>query len=192
MTDETTSVSQDNTVDTDSSTVDTTVGTTSEVDTATVENQANEPVVEQSQGAPEQYTDFTVPENFSAPIDDFKTWAKENNMTQEVAQSAVDFYVTKVAPIQQAQHEAQVETWATESTTKYGKEGIESANKALGRFSTPEFTEFLQQTGLGNHPEMIGIFKEINSKISESSFVDSKTTPNATSRLYANSPELYK
>jgi hypothetical protein len=138
---------------------------------------ATDPVVDPIvTGAPEQYADFTVPENFSAPIDDFKTWAKENNMTQEAAQSVVDFYTNKVAPQMQAQHEAQVSAWTKESTEKFGKEGIESANNALSRFSTPEFKTFLQETGLGNHPEMIAIFKEISSKISESSFIDSKTT----------------
>ena len=142
-------------------------------------------------GAPEQYADFTVPENFSAPIDDFKTWAKENNMTQESAQSVVDFYTNKVAPQMQAQHEAQVSVWTKESTEKFGKEGIESANNALSRFSTPEFKTFLQETGLGNHPEMIAIFKDIHSKISESSFIDSKTT--ATNKvMFPNSPDMYK
>jgi hypothetical protein len=142
--------------------------------------------------APEQYTEFTVPENFSAPIDDFKTWAKENNMTQEAAQSVVDFYTSKVAPQMQAQHEAQVEAWAKESTEKYGKEGIEAANNALSRFSTPEFKQFLQETGLGNRHEMIAIFKDIHSKISESSFVTSPTSPNNSTKLYPNSPDLYK
>lgn len=171
MPDETTESTQDNTEVVE-------VQTTSETSiekTQTNEQTAEEAATEQP-GAPDTYSDFTVPENFSAPIEDFKSWAKENNMTQESAQSVVDFYTNKVAPMQQAQHEAQVATWTKESTEKYGKDGIEAANQALSRFSTPEFTEFLKESGIGNHPQMIGIFKEINSKISESSFVDSKTT----------------
>jgi hypothetical protein len=138
---------------------------------------ATDPVVDPIvTGAPEQYADFTVPDDFSAPIDDFKTWAKENNMTQDAAQSVVDFYTSKVAPQMQAQHEAQVSAWTKESVEKFGKEGIEAANQALSRFSTPEFNTFLQETGFGSHPEMIAIFKDIHSRISESSFIDSKTT----------------
>jgi hypothetical protein len=133
---------------------------------------APEPTPEPTPGAPEQYADFTLPEGFDAPTDDFKAWVKEQNMTQEAAQSVVDFYTQKIVPQQQAAHVKQVETWGKESETKYGKEGIEAANKALGRFSTPEFKEFLGHTGLGNHPEMIGIFKQINEKISESGWVD--------------------
>jgi hypothetical protein len=177
MSEETESVVQDNTATTETQTTET-VDTTQPETNAEVSATAEQETEAQSepQGAPEQYSDFTVPENFSAPIEDFKSWAKENNMTQEKAQATVDFYTSKIVPQMQAQQEAQVTAWTNESTTKYGKDGIEAANKALGRFSTPEFTGFLKETGLGNHPEMIGIFKEINSKISESSFVDSKTT----------------
>lgn len=169
MPDETTESAQDNTEAVE-------VQNTPETSIEQTNDQTIESTTAEQLGAPEQYSEFTVPENFSAPIDDFKSWAKENNMTQEKAQATVDFYTNKIVPQMQAQHEAQVTAWTNESTTKYGKDGIESANKALGRFSTPEFTSFLQETGLGNHPEMIGIFKNINSKISESSFVDSKTT----------------
>jgi hypothetical protein len=171
MPDEITESTQDNT-----EVVEVTTTPETSIETESTNDQATEPTTTEQLGAPEQYTEFTVPENFSAPIDDFKTWAKENNMTQEKAQSTVDFYTNKIAPQMQAQHEVKVAEWVTESTTKYGKDGIEAANKALSRFSTPEFTAFLQETGLGNYHEMIGIFKNINSKISESSFVDSKTT----------------
>jgi len=173
MPEETISTAQDDTVAVDTTTVE---NSTQETQSTQSTEQTTESTTAEQPGAPEQYADFTVPENFSAPIDDFKTWAKENNMTQESAQSVVDFYTSKVAPQMQAQHEAQVSTWTKESTEKFGKEGIEAANNALSRFSTPEFNTFLQETGLGNHPEMIAIFKEISSKISESSFVDSKTT----------------
>jgi hypothetical protein len=189
MLEETESVAQDNTIAIETQTTDATVETTSTEPTTTTE-QVVEPQVEIT-GAPEQYNDFTMPEGFSAPIEDFKSWAKENNMTQEVAQSAVDFYTTKVAPIQQAQHEAQVTKWTTESTEKYGNKGIEAANKALSRFSTPEFTNFLKETGLGNHPEMVGIFNTINAKISESGFVDAKTA-SVNKPMFPNSPDMYK
>jgi hypothetical protein len=163
---------------------------TPEIKSESVE--ANKPNTEEKpSGAPEQYGDFTVPEGFSAPIDDFKSWAKENNMSQEKAQSAIDFYTKTIVPQQQAAQVAQNEAWVKESTEKYGKQGIEAANKALGRFSTPEFTKFLADTGLGNHPEMIGIFNTINARISESSFVDAKTKQ-ASKVLFPNSPDMYK
>jgi hypothetical protein len=193
MPEETTSTAQDNTVAVESANTETNQNETVTETTQSTQSteQTTESTTTEQPGVPEQYADFAVPENFSAPIDDFKTWAKENNMTQEAAQSVVDFYTSKVAPQMQAQHEAQVSVWTKESTEKFGKEGIEAANNALSRFSTPEFNTFLQETGLGNHPEMIAIFKDIHSKISESSFVDSKTTT-TNKVMFPNSPDMYK
>lgn len=135
------------------------------------------------QGAPDQYTDFTLPEGFTAPVDAFKDWAKSQNMTQEAAQSAVDFYVKNIVPQQQAAIDNQVQAWVKESETKYGKDGIEAANKALGRFITPEFKQFLADSGLGNHPEMIGVFKKINDQISESNMVEGQSNVNRPKSL---------
>jgi hypothetical protein len=199
MDEQTTSATQDNTAvaekndSVESATVQENVSTNtstseeakSKSETKTESVEANKPNTEEKpSGAPEQYGDFTVPEGFSAPIDDFKSWAKENNMTQEAAQSAVDFYVNKIAPQQQAQHEEMVNKWVEESKSKFGDKGIEEANKALARFSTPEFINFLSETGIGNHPEMIAAFKNIGTKISESGWIDGQSTP-------ANGPDYY-
>lgn len=124
-------------------------------------------------GAPETYAEFAMPEGIEAPTEDFKAFAKEQGFTQEQAQANVNFFAEKVVPMMQARQEEQVTKWTNDSTTKYGKEGIDAANKALSRFSTPEFTAFLKETGLGNHPEMIGIFHSINSKISEDGIINS-------------------
>jgi hypothetical protein len=164
---------------------------TAEVTDTAEPTTTEETIVTEPPGAPETYTDFTLPDGLTAPTEEFKTWAKENNMTQEKAQSAIDFYTKTIVPQQQAAQVAQNEAWVKESTEKYGKQGIEAANKALGRFSTPEFTKFLTDTGLGNHPEMIGIFNTINARISESSFVDAKTKQ-ASKVLFPNSPDMYK
>ena len=164
---------------------------TMEVTDAKEPTTPDEAIVTEPAGAPETYEDFTLPEGLTAPTEEFKYWAKENNMTQAKAQSAIDFYTKTIVPQQQAAQVAQNEAWVKESTEKYGKQGIEAANKALGRFSTPKFTKFLTDTGLGNHPEMIGVFNTINARISESSFVDAKSK--STSKvLFPNSPDMYK
>lgn len=141
--------------------------------------------------APEKYDDFVMPEGISAPTNEFMEWAKSQNMTQEAAQSAVDFYTKNIVTQQQAAIAAQAEVWTNESITKYGKQGIEAANQALSRFSTPEFKALLNESGLGNHPAMIGIFKEIGAKTSESTFVSGNNTP-MNKPMYANSPDIYK
>ncbi len=146
-------------------------------------------------GAPEKYTDFKVPDGFTAPVEKFSEFAKAQNWTQEQAQSAVDFYTKEIAPQMQAQHEAQVTKWETESKAKYGKAGIETANQVLSRFSNiPECKELiadLQTSGLGSKPSFVGFFKALGPKILEPNAVNPSTGPNNSKRLYPNSPDMY-
>lgn len=154
------------------------------------ENDTNN--VEKQQGAPEKYETFTVPDGFEAPIEKFSEFAKSQNWSQEQAQSAVDFYTKEIAPQMQAQQEKLVSSWEKQSTEKYTKEEIDTAINTLGKFTTPEFKELLNNTGLGSHPEMISIFKNIADKIGDSSFVNGNSSANTAGRLYANSPDMYK
>ena len=45
------------------------------------------------------------------------------------------------------------------------------AQKALDTFASKEFREFLDSTGLGNHPEMVRAFAKVGKLMSEDSFV---------------------
>lgn len=138
-----------------------------------------ETATDKAVGAPESYADFKMPEGVNLlpeSAEAVKEFAKANNMTQEAAQGMVDMYAQKVMPAlakaQEAAWQKQVDGWKTEATKAHGKEGIEAANKALGRFSTPEFTKFLADTGLTQHPELVGMFRKVNDSIKESDFVD--------------------
>lgn len=147
---------------------------------------------EKSQGAPDKYEAFTIPDGLEAPIEKFSDFAKNQNWTQKQAQSAVDFYTKEIAPQMQVQQEKLVADWEKQSTEKYTKQEIDTAINALGKFTTPEFKDFLNNTGLGSHPEMISIFKNIADKIGDSSFVNGNSSANTAGRLYANSPDMYK
>ena len=171
-------------------TLDTSVQDNTNTEGEVVETSTDEATetTEEVSGAPESYADFTVPEGFEQPFDDFKAWAKEQNMTQAQAQSAVDLYASKIVPqIQQAQEKV-IEGWREQSVKEFGDKGIELANKAVTKFATPEFIEFLSTSGLGNHPEMIRVFKEIAGKISESSLVTPKA--NVTAKKEVQFPGL--
>jgi hypothetical protein len=65
------------------------------------------------------------------------------------------------------------------------------AKKALDAFGTPELRTLLNESGLGNHPEIIRAFYRAGKQISEDSFVPGSTRPGANSRsaaqaLYGN------
>ena len=44
---------------------------------------------------------------------------------------------------------------------------VEKAKRAISTFGTPELKEALEQTRMGNHPELIRVFARIGEKITE-------------------------
>jgi len=126
---------------------------------------------------PEAYEDFKVGDGLEynkEASEQFKVVAKELGLSQENAQKLVDYQSQNLKSAMDAQTKQQNEWKATAEKT-HGKDGIEQANRALTTLAKPEFVEFLKSSGLGNHPEMIGVFKEVFAKIGESSFVSNNS-----------------
>lgn len=137
--------------------------------------------------APEQYADFTVPEGYTLQGelgDEFKAIAKELDLTQEQAQKLINLDVKRGQAIQQETHKASAEWLAqTQADKEIGgtalTENVALAKKALDTFGTPELKTLLQQSGLGNHPEIIRAFYRAGKAISEDSFVPGGTSSQA-------------
>jgi hypothetical protein len=140
-------------------------------------------------GAPEEYGTFDLPDDFDMnndTLEEYHTFAKENNLTQEQAQRGVDM----VAQMKQAEMNQWVEqqkSWVDEakSDAEYGgekfDESISVAVKARDSFGTSEFNEMLDSSGLGNHPEMIRFLNRVGKAISEDSvIVGGSSTSNLT------------
>lgn len=108
-----------------------------------------------------------------ATLEKFKATAKELNLSQEAAQKLV----TLQAQEQAAQAQAVLTDWSTKAKAdpEFGgdkfEENVGVAKKALERFGSPEFNEWLRTTGLGNHPELIRTFFRAGKAISEDGFV---------------------
>lgn len=91
----------------------------------------------------------------------FEATAKELGLPQDKAQALID----KVAPAMKAQGEAAFETMKTDmlaaakADAEIGgdnfDESVATAKLAINAFFAPSFAKFLNDTGLGNHPEMI-------------------------------------
>ena len=131
------------------------------------------------QGAPEKY-EFTPPEGkeFDAEIiGNFSEVAKELNLTQDAAQKLVETMGPKIAERQLAQVEAIRNEWmqASQVDKEFGgdklNENMAVAKKALDSFGTPELRTLLQQSGLGNNPEVIRFMYRAGKAISEDTFV---------------------
>ncbi|EAM2823003.1 peptidase [Salmonella enterica] len=176
---------QDNATGTDSNKGSETQKTDEEL--AADKDKAEKAEKEQKQeGAPEKY-EFKPAEGQeldAAALEQFEPIARELNLTNEQAQKMVDLYGTKIMPmVQQQQVEAwqkTTEQWAAD--VKADKEiggdkltgNLSAAQRALAQFGTPELKEYLEGTGLGNHPELVKAFVKIGKAMSEDGMVTGK------------------
>lgn len=140
---------------------------------------------QKQEGAPEKY-EFTAADGVdldTEALKDFEPVARELNLTNEQAQKLVDAYPKILAGVQQRQAEAwqaQTEEWA--ATVKADKEiggdkltaNLGVAQRALDTFGTPALKEYLNGTGLGNHPELVKAFVKVGKAMSEDGVVTGK------------------
>lgn len=120
--------------------------------------------------APETYADFDLPEGM--PLDEKLLESavpvfKELNLTQEQAQKLVDFQANQV----QASQDAAIDSfnqmkadWLNQAKTdkEIGgdsfDENVGTAKLFIKQFGTEELRNILDETGVGNHPEVIRAF----------------------------------
>jgi len=176
--------------------------------TSTTETQAAPEVkVDEAAATPEKVLpdkyEFTAPEGTQLDadaVDEFSGLAKEFKLSQEEAQKVTDIgaklalkWETKQAEtIQKAAAE-----WAATATAdkEYGgdklTESLTTAKKALDAFGTPELRTLLNDSRLGNHPEVIRFMVRAGKAISEDRMVTGGAGPatagaNVAKSLYPN------
>lgn len=140
---------------------------------------ADKPAEGEKQGAPERY-EFKAPEGTelgSDVTDAFAGVAKGLNLTQDAAQKVLDKMAPVLAQRQNAQVQAVQQEWREQSTAdkEFGgdklAENLGVARKAMDAFASPGLKQTLEQTGLGNHPEVIRMFVKVGKAISQDGFV---------------------
>ena len=134
------------------------------------------------EGAPENYEFNTQVADAPDELDPevltaFGDVAKELNLPQDAAQKVLD----KVAPVIQARQAKAIEQtkveWANQSKSdsEFGGESLtdnlDVAKASLDTFGTDALKSLLQETGLGNHPEVIRFMYRAGKAISEDSYV---------------------
>lgn len=150
---------------------------------------------------PEKY-DLKVPDGFDDPkvVDRVAEFAKANKMSQESAQQLLEKTVGEVNSYGdrvRAEIDSTVSGW--EQAAKADKEiggdnhtkSIELSKKVLAKFGSPELVKYLEDTRLGNNPELIRVFKRIGEAMKEDDFVapgssNNGTTSSAADKLYDN------
>ncbi|MFY4545026.1 peptidase, partial [Escherichia coli] len=128
-------------------------------------------------------------------LKEFEPVARELNLTNEQAQKLVDAYPKILAGVQQRQAEAwqkTTEQWAADVKADKVIGGdklisnLSAAQRALDQFGTPELKEYLNTTGMGNHPDLVKTFVKIGKAMSEDGMVtgDNEGQRSAAEVLY--------
>jgi|TARA_R110000824_G_scaffold146356_3_gene315140 hypothetical protein len=130
-------------------------------------------------GAPSEYEAFTLPEGVElsdAMLAEATPLLKELGATQEQAQALVDFQTQTLSDMAETQAQVwkdQINEWkaSAETDAEYGKgkydQSVMLARSAMREIGSPELTQVLEETGMGNHPEMIRVFYRIGKAIGE-------------------------
>lgn len=138
-----------------------------------------EPDAAKPAGAPEKY-DFKAPEGQlydEQVLSTYSAVAKELNLSQDAAQTMLDKVAPTIASRQVAQIEAMQTQWvdSAKADKEYGGEKLTEnlgiAKKALDQFGTPELSKLLNESGMGNNPEVIRFFYRAGKAISEDKIV---------------------
>jgi hypothetical protein len=135
---------------------------------------------------PESY-DLKVPEGMEiedAYVKSVAEYAKKHSLTNDQAQSVLNRELNLRASIikgHEEELEQNAETWlnASETDGEIGgeafQENVTLAKRVIDKFATPAFVNALNETGLGNHPEVIRIFHRIGKNLKDDSIVFPKT-----------------
>jgi len=147
-----------------------------------VQQQAQPAQVEQQPEAPQlpESYEFTAPEGVElheGAKEAYAEIAKDLKLTQEQAQAAFEKLAAKGHANQKAQLDAITKGWAEQSTAdpEFGGEKLQEnlvvAKKALDTFGTPELRALFNESGLGNHPEVIRFMVRAGKAVSEDKFI---------------------
>ncbi|HHU2814405.1 peptidase [Escherichia coli] len=135
-----------------------------------------------AEGAPEKY-EFKAAEGVeldTEALKDFEPVARELNLTNEQAQKLVDAYPKILAGVQQRQADAwqkQTEQWAADVKADKDIGGdkltsnLSAAQRALEQFGSDDLKEYLNGTGLGNHPALVKFCVKVGKAMSEDKMV---------------------
>lgn len=150
--------------------------------------------------SPERY-EFKQPEGRSFDAEVMSTFgevAKSVGLSQDKAQTLLD----KLAPVMEQRQSARLESeraaWvkSVKSDKEIGgdkfAESLQVAQKALKSFGSPELTKLLNDSGLGDHPDVIRFFHKVGKSISEDGMVSGRGAAEPADSLMAMYPSMAK
>jgi len=126
-------------------------------------------------GRPEQADGYDFGEDDEGILDNYKEFAHEVGLSQHQAESVLGAYETiqeeEAENFQQSIKDLEVNS-TIELQREWGKNfdgNMDYAKRAYAQFASPQLSEILDDTGLGNHPEVIKAFSKIGQMLGEES-----------------------
>ena len=127
-----------------------------------------------SMGRPESADQYTFDERYAeANLDDFKNIAHNLGLSQNQAEKILDMY-SQANYDQMEQAEARHSEMQVEGINalqkEWGKsynENVELARRAFTNFASKEALDVMEDSGLGNHPEIVKMFSKIGNLLKE-------------------------
>ena len=142
---------------------------------------------EQKPAIPEKY-EIVTPEGYdqidTGLVEQFTPIAKECGLTNEQAQKLANLYGKQLMQTNELQEQAffeQRKAWVNElkSDPEFGagnddtfKSSVGKAQLALKQFGSPELSQYLEQSGLGDNVYLVKAFAKIGAALGEDGFVD--------------------
>ena len=126
-------------------------------------------------GRPERADGYDFGEDDEGILDNYKQFSHENGLNQEQAENILGLY-NDIQEEEFNDHEQSIKDLEVQTTIDLQREwgrnfdgNMDYAKRAYAQFASPELSEVLDGTGLGNHPEMIRAFSKIGQMLGEES-----------------------
>ena len=127
-------------------------------------------------GRPEKAGDYQFGDE-NGELDGFREFAHDTGLTQDQADNILKLY-GDIQEEQEEEHQNGLEELRTNTTMELQKEWgknydgkMDYAKRAFAQFATPELSQLMDESGMGNHPEMLRVFAKVGELMGEDSLV---------------------
>jgi hypothetical protein len=158
------------------------------------EKKPDEAKADEKPAAPEKY-DLKMPEDSkisSEEIDKIAAYAREQGLSNEAAQKLVDSQhevVSKLEAERMNEFKETVDAWKDQAAKdpEFGGQqftrNVELAKRVVTRYGSEDFVKALDESGFGNHPELLRVFVRIGQAMGEDRLVTSATGGSSSKSL---------
>ena len=127
-------------------------------------------------GRPEKANDYQFGDE-NGELDGFREFAHDTGLTQDQANNILKLY-GDIQEEEQESHQNGLEELRTNTTMELQKEWgknydgkMDYAKRAFAQFASPELSQLMDESGMGNHPEMLRVFAKVGELMGEDSLV---------------------